>query len=140
MTPLYIETSAILTWLLGEPAAKIVREAIDGHETVVSSALSIVETERALIRAESTGMITASERYKIKGLFSGTYSDWFLMEITPSVRKRASEAFPIEPLRTLDAIHLATALELMQLYEDLDVLSFDARIRNNLVPLGIHAV
>ncbi len=59
------------------------------------------------------------------------------MEITAEVRNRASMNFPIEPVRSLDAIHLATALEFMQAYNEMKVISFDKRIIDNLEPLGL---
>ncbi len=50
-----------------------------------------------------------------------------------------SGVFPVEPIRTLDALHLASALELLRLFPDLTVLSFDRRIVENLAPLGLGA-
>ena len=68
MSVLYIETSAILSWLFGEPDSHEVIDSINKHETVVSSVLSIVETGRAFIRAETEGIINAGEHQRLKGL------------------------------------------------------------------------
>ena len=43
----------------------------------------------------------------------------------------------VEPVRSLDAIHLATALEFTKVVATLGVLSFDTRITDNLDPLGL---
>ena len=51
------------------------------------------------------------------------------MAVTDGVLARAGSPFPVEPVRTLDAIHLATALELATAFPDLRVLSFDRRTR-----------
>lgn len=59
------------------------------------------------------------------------------MEITPNIRLRAAEPFPVEPVRTLDAIHLATAVHFASEFSDLSVLTFDERILSNLEPLGL---
>jgi len=40
-------------------------------------------------------------------------------------------------VRYLDALYLATALSFLELYSNLTVLSFDARIRDNLRALGV---
>ena len=40
-------------------------------------------------------------------------------------------------MRTVDAIHLATALELAAAFPDLQLLSFDRRVRDNAEALGI---
>ncbi|MBI2346165.1 MAG: hypothetical protein HYV03_04650, partial [Deltaproteobacteria bacterium] len=64
-------------------------------------------------------------------------AQWHIMEITAEVRARAGRPFPSEPIRSLDAIHLATALEFVRAFPDLTVLSFDDRVLRNLAPLGL---
>jgi hypothetical protein len=59
------------------------------------------------------------------------------MEISEDVRMRASRFFPAEPIRTLDALHLATALLFMQAFPSLELLSYDQRILKNAAILGI---
>ena len=139
MSSLYIETSAILSWLFGEDRGEEVVSILDGCEEVVSSVLSCVETERALIRIKSQGLVDTATVQKIKGQFSRVSGGWLFLELTASIRARASEAFPIEPVRALDAIHLASALEAVQLYPTLRVLSLDNRILENLDTLGLDA-
>jgi hypothetical protein len=60
-----------------------------------------------------------------------------VLEITPSICVRAGEPFPVEPVRTLDAIHLATALHFGSAFPSLSVLTFAERILVNLEPLGL---
>lgn len=59
------------------------------------------------------------------------------MSLDTGVIERASELFPAEPVRSLDAIHLASALEYKKLYPDLTMLTFDKRISDNLQELGL---
>ena len=137
MASLYLESSAVLSWLLDEPPAERVRQAVDRADSVLTSTLTLVESNRALIRIESQALITEAERQGLRGLLARESGRWALIELTESVRARASERFPVEPVRSLDAIHLATALEAYELYPDLEVLSFDQRIIDNLIPLGL---
>lgn len=137
MNALYVESSAILTWLLGEPDSERVISLINESEVSVSSVLSILETERALLRAEYQKIIKSADRQRLRGIFSDIISGWTFMEITDDIRVRASSPFPVEPIRTLDAIHLSSALEFLQIYPNLNILSFDRRIVDNLVPLGL---
>lgn len=51
------------------------------------------------------------------------------MAIGPAVLDRARRPFPVEPLRTLDALHLASALTAMETLGDVAVLSLDRRVR-----------
>ena len=59
------------------------------------------------------------------------------MSIDEAVVERASEPFPVEPVRSPDAIHLATAMEYKKLYPQLEVTTKDKRISGNLGPLGL---
>jgi len=59
------------------------------------------------------------------------------MEVSEQVRELAGRPFPVEPLRTLDALHLASALLFMQVYPELQILTYDRRIAENAQALGI---
>jgi hypothetical protein len=48
-----------------------------------------------------------------------------------SVVAGATMDFPVEPVRTLDAMHLSTALEYKKLYPELKMLTTDARLKQN---------
>ena len=133
----YAETSAVLAWLFGEPAGNRVKEALDAAARVVSSALTPVEAGRTVERAESQALISSADAAKLRGLIARNTSQWTLLEIGPTVRLRAGQAFPVEPVRTLDALHLASALEFLVLFPDLKVLSLDDRVLANLPQLGL---
>lgn len=137
MKVVYIETSAVLTWLLGEPDHQRVVDCLNDSDMVVTSVLTRLEVERSLLRAERGGMMREAERQKVRGLFARVSSSWAFLALSEDVLKRASGAFPVEPVRSLDAIHLASALEFLGLYPALSVLSFDKRIYDNLDPLGL---
>jgi hypothetical protein len=66
------------------------REAAD---EVITSVLTLVEIERAAIRAEGGGMISEADRMRLIGLLTETQVQWTTMEITPEVRQRASRNF-----------------------------------------------
>jgi hypothetical protein len=50
---------------------------------------------------------------------------------------RARRPFPAEPIRTLDAIHLATASLAHSLVPDMAVLSLDGRLRASARQMGL---
>jgi predicted nucleic acid-binding protein len=137
MKTLYIETSAILAWLFSEPNSHEVREQMDQADIVVTSALSLLETARVISRAVNQGLLDADNGQRLRELFKETSTSWALMEITKEIREGASQPFPVEPVRSLDAIHLSTALEFLKIYLGLKVLSFDKRINDNIPSLGL---
>ena len=133
----YLETSAVLAWLLGESTAGRVRRIVDEAATIVTSVLTVVEAHRALVRAETDGQIAAADRQRLRGLLARAQRGWTMMEVSPEVRDRAGDRFPVEPLRTLDGLHLATALAFARAYPDLQVLTFDRRVADNAMSLGL---
>ncbi len=137
MKVVYAETSAVLAWLLGDEPRLRARRVIDSADQVVTSVLTLLEATRGILRAASERRVTAADASRLKGLLFRTTTAWQVLEMTPDIRIRAGEPFPIEPVRTLDAIHLATALRFARLFPGLPVLTFDERILSNLEPLGM---
>jgi len=134
---LYVETSAVLTWLLGQTHADDVRARVDAAEVVMTSSLTFAETERAVIRAESERLIRAADGQRLRGLLQRASSGWMRMTVSEEILARAGRSFPVEPIRTLDAIHLATALAFTRAFSDLQILSFHRRLLDNARALGL---
>ena len=139
MTALYVESSAVLSWIFNEPGSDSLIKIMNKADICVSSVLTMLETERALLRAESAVLINSGDRLRLRGLFFEASSGWAFLEIYEEIRTRAARSFPVEPIRSLDAIHLSTALEFLQIYPDLRILTLDKRILANVVPLGLQS-
>jgi predicted nucleic acid-binding protein len=133
----YLETSAVVRWLFGERDAPKIAQCIQGTAEPLCSALTLVEVQRVVVRAERERPSRARQLHLLRRQLVEASADWHLMEITPDIRIRAGEPFPNEPVRTLDAIHLATALHFARVFPALPVLTFDERILRNLEPLGL---
>ena len=71
-----------------------------------------------------------------RGLVAAAADHWVVLSIDSEVVARSRQAFPREPIRTLDAIHLSTALLARNLVTEMCLLSLDERIRGNAVALG----
>lgn len=59
-----------------------------------------------------------------------------IIELTPAVLARALETFPV-PLRTLDALHLASILFLIDRGQDVTLATYDRRMAAAATALGI---
>jgi predicted nucleic acid-binding protein len=134
---LYVESSAVLAWLLGEPSQHATLEALRQAEHVFTSALTKVECARGLTRACVAGRITAVEELAALRLLDEAEPRWHVHDLSDDVLTRASGRFPLEPVRTLDALHLATVQVLQQALGPFTVLSFDERVRENARALAI---
>ena len=133
---LYAESSAVIAWLLGEPAGKAVRAALVEAEAVVSSDLTLVECERVLIRAVALEKITEAQAADRRAVVGAAAVRWHVLKMAGDVIERARRPFPREPIRTLDALHLSSALVARSALPGLELLSLDERVRENARALG----
>lgn len=134
---LYAESSAVLAWLLGDPAGEEVRQALATAELVVASDLTLVECDRVLIRAQTSRYLSEAQGEDLRARLSRAAAHWNLLRVDAEVVDRARRPFPGEPIRTLDAIHLASALVAHAAIEGLAMLSLDRRVRAAGKQLGL---
>ncbi len=129
-----METSALLAALLEQDSAA--KRALRTTDRRVTSRLTLTEAERALVRARVSGRLDPDhQRQGIRALRTFS-SRCDLVAVTADVLTRAARPFPVEPIRTLDAIHLATVELLGEPPALLTVLTRDNRIRDNARALG----
>ena len=130
----YLESSALLAALLENDTA-IVRRTPRGVRHV-TSALTLAEAGRAIIRARVTGRVTmAQEKAAVRALRTFERR-CFVLEVDRAVLDRVRRPFPVEPIRTLDAVHLATVELLGEAPPLLTVVTRDERVRRNAEALG----
>jgi uncharacterized protein with PIN domain len=133
---LYAESSAVLAWLLGEARAPDVRDRLAAAELVIASDLTLVECDRVLIRASKLGELREADAAGRRAELTMAAAHWTLLRVSVDVIERARLPFPREPIRTLDALHLASALVAKAAVPDLIVLSLDDAVRANARTLG----
>ena len=133
------ETGAVLRWLFAEADGEAVREALETASKVATSRLTLIETRRVVHRAEREGRVTPAQAADLRAIFAQAASTWAVLEVSDDVARRAEVGFPVEPVRTLDAIHLASALLLREALPDMTILTADERVRANAHALGFTA-
>ncbi|MSO51088.1 MAG: hypothetical protein CK533_04525 [Acidobacterium sp.] len=130
----YIESSALVSALLDEDES--VRLAVRGDGQRFASALTLCEASRAILRARIEGRLSAEyERAALRRLrqFERRCE---VVAISVPVLVRAARPFPVEPIRTLDAIHLATVEESGETPQLVTIVTRDRRIRENAIAMG----
>lgn len=137
MSTLYAESSAILRWLLGTEDAASLQDALMGANVVLTSTLTSAEVARTLRRLVAAGEIEPRAGNRSWDRYTAARAHWNLYAISDPVLERASQAFPREPVRTLDAIHLATAALIALEVTPPVVLSVDRQLRANVRALGL---
>lgn len=133
---IYAESSAVLAWVLGEKTGRPVREVLRRAERVMASDLTLVECDRVLIRAVTLGEIDEATAADRRAYLNTAAAHWHLWRVSSHIVERARHPFPAEPVRTLDAIHLASALAVRSVVPGVELLSLDDLIRRAGAQLG----
>jgi len=126
----------VLAWLLGEEADYRVREVLRRAALVAASDLVLLECDRVLIRAVALGEIDEATAADRRVLLNAAAAHWHLWRVSSEIVDRARRPFPVEPVRTVDAIHLASALAVRSAVPGIELLSLDDRIRQSGKQLG----
>jgi predicted nucleic acid-binding protein len=126
----YLESSAVLSWLLGEPDADRVTHVLAQAERVTTSALTSVECARALVRARHSRRLTPSEELATREILETAERSWDVLSLGDDVLQRARAPLPADPVRTLDALHVCSAMLLRDTIGPLAFVSLDVRVRS----------
>lgn len=137
---LYAESSAVLAWLLAESDATAVAATLRRAGHVIVSDLLFVECDRACIRAQALGALSAEQAASARALLARTGAHWECLRISAAVIERSRQPFPLEPVRSLDALHLASALAARSALPSLRLVSLDRRVRENALRLGFEVL
>jgi predicted nucleic acid-binding protein len=113
---------------------------LGGAERVVTSALTSAECTRALARVRALGRISAAEELAALRLLDAAEAAWDLHDLSEPVLAGPKRKFPSEPVRTLDAMHLATGMQVSAVVGQIRILTLDERMRGNAVQLGFETV
>jgi predicted nucleic acid-binding protein len=131
----YLESSALLRALLD--GDEVERKAIDAAEIWCASDLTFLEAVRAVLRAKHTARLDARRAREVLRDIAAIERECDRVAIDETVLRRAREEFPVEPVRAMDAIHLATIRIIDEELGETVVASCDDGIRSNVEALGI---
>jgi predicted nucleic acid-binding protein len=130
----YIESSALVAAVLeGDTAAKA---SIRAEGQRVTSALTVAEATRAFVRARLLGRITVQQQRAALLTLQRFTRRCHIVSVTETILSHVGRPFPVEPIRTLDAIHLATAEALGDPPALVTIITRDVRVRDNAIALG----
>ncbi len=105
----YFDTSVLVKCYVAGPGTP---EAVSliGRHAVLSSALAPIELTSALRRQEASGHLTRRQRERALVRFRIDRTRWTLLELDSHVLARAEALAETALVRTLGALHLASAL------------------------------
>ena len=130
----YVETSAVLAALLeGDSAA---RRSLRRRGPLVTSAITFAETRRGLVRARHAARLTAGQERAAVRAVMRLRARSIVVAVTDDVLAGAGRPLPVEPVRTLDAVHLSTVALVADAPAFVTVITRDVRVRENALALG----
>ena len=130
----YIETSALVAAGVEREATAI--QAIRGEGVRIASTLTFAETRRTLSVARTSGRLSPEEHQSRLTWLRRFERRCEVVDISTPVLARLGRPFAVEPVRSLDAIHLATIETLEEDPASVAVVTRDRRIADNARAMG----
>lgn len=126
--PVYLDASALVKLFVPEPESDDLNRALAGLTDVIVSDLALTEMASALGRRVRERRVTRDHARRLYREASTLLALVHHAELTPPIHRRAERLVLslATPLRALDALHLATALDA----EAATVVTFDPRLRD----------
>ena len=109
MSLAYFDTSALVKNYIREAGSSRVRGLLTSYE-FLSSAITPIEFHSAVRRRHRQGEITQPNYNSIVSRLAKDRSYWQLVEVVPQILSKAEELVKTANVRTLDAIHIASAI------------------------------
>ena len=129
-----MESSALVAALLEHDTTAML--PVPAGTRLVTSALTSAETTRAIVRARIAERLTTEQEREAVRALRTFMRRCFVFDVDSHVLSRVGRRFPVEPVRTLDAVHLATIELLEESPQLVTVVTRDARVRGNAQAMG----
>jgi len=124
-----VSTDAVPLERLEQDYGELIAERLAQAELIISSDLTLIECDRVLLRAVTLNELEESDAAHRQARFNAVAARWTLLSLDEEIVERARRRFPAEPIRAVDAIHLASAVVARKAVPDLAVLTLDRRVR-----------
>ncbi|MBV8359018.1 MAG: type II toxin-antitoxin system VapC family toxin, partial [Deltaproteobacteria bacterium] len=105
----YFDTSVLVKRYLNEPGSILARGLLRGHR-FVSCVLIPLEAYSTFARLKAAGELNDRNFAAILARVGTDRRQWQLVELHPPILARAQEVVERTQVRTLDALHIASAL------------------------------
>ena len=115
--------------------ARLLRGA--GLDVPVGATITFAEAHRAVVRARASGLLKAADARAVIRSLRTLERRIAVVGLSERTLNRVRRPFPVEPVRTLDGIHLAAIELLSEAADSLVVLTRDRRVSANARAAGL---
>ena len=133
--PVYLDASALVKLFVPEPESDDLNQSLAGLTDVIVSDLALTEMASALGRRTREQRLTRAEARRLYREAAKLHAASHHAELTPPVHRRAEQLMLTlaMPLRALDALHLASALDATAA----TLVTFDPQLRDAASSQGL---
>lgn len=134
--PIYLDASALVKLFVSESESEALNQALVGAEDVILSDLALTEMASALGRRTREGKLAVVESRRFYREAEKLAASCRRAELTPPIHRHAERLLlsSLElPLRALDGLHVATALDA----EAATLVTYDPRLRDAAAAQGL---
>jgi predicted nucleic acid-binding protein len=133
----YCDTSVLIKTIFKEPGSESAWQVWSTGETLVGSRIVQAESAAAVSRAHRSGRVSQPEFMVARQALRQRWNDLTLIELSPQAVNLAVELTEWLALRTLDALHLSTAVTLG---EGVTMATADRELKDAALALGIPVI
>jgi hypothetical protein len=138
--PAYFDASVLVKRYVQEDGSALARVLLRRHRCVVS-AIGPLEVTSALLRRAAAGHLSGRDVERFLTRMQGDRIHWDLLEVDRQVLEHAEEIVRGGGVRTLDALHLASAMTVEDYSRPrLAFVTADAEQRDAGVRLGLQVI
>ncbi len=125
---LYLDTSSLVKLFVDEKGSSEVRELVAQASWVATSMIASPEARSAFARQVRDRVLSARQHQVVKAAFEENWPRFLVLHFRDQLREVAGEVAETYALKALDAIHLASYLELSKTVRPVRFSSFDSQL------------
>ena len=107
----FLDSSALAKYYIREPGSRAVRAWLERADELLLSVLALPEVMSVFNRLQREGKIAHAQYAELKRKAIADVQDATVVPLTPEVLGTAIDCLERAPLRALDALHVASAIE-----------------------------
>lgn len=107
---LYLDTGALVKLYVPEPDSPRVKQRVDASEMAATSRVAYAEARAAFARKRRERAVTPRDYRTMVQDFDDDWDSFFVVDVSPTLIKRAGQLAETFALRGYDAVHLASAV------------------------------
>ena len=109
---LYLDTSSLVKLYVDEPGSDAVRKLVDAATIVGTATIAYTEIRAALARRRRERALRPAAFTSARKAFEAEWANYFTIELTPALCRKAGDFAERYRLRACDSVHLAAFAEI----------------------------